>query len=84
MNNLLGALDVMLGRSGGLARMDLAANRVVWSFAGLALAGLIDLSALSLLYENLSEAKQAEVNKAFYVIDRLIIALIAYAASLFI
>jgi hypothetical protein len=83
MDNLGGAFDVLLGRASGLSRMDLTANGVVWSFAGLALAGLIDLSALSMLYENLPAAKQAEVSKLYYAFGRLITALIAYAASLF-
>ena len=83
MDNLGGALDVLLGRQSGLSRMDLTANGIVWSFAGLALAGLIDLSALSMLYESLSEAKRAEIGKAYYMIGRLLTALIAYAASMF-
>ena len=82
MDNLAGALDVMLGRASGLSRMDLTANGVVWSFSGLAIAGLIDLSALSHLYEHLTEAKQQEVSKAYYMIGRLLAALIAYAVSL--
>ncbi|MEP2629409.1 MAG: hypothetical protein ABJH33_10185 [Rhizobiaceae bacterium] len=83
MDNLGGVLDVMLGRASGLSRMDLSANGVIWSFAGLAIAGLIDLSALSMLYENLLEAKRAEVGKITYMIGRLFIALVAYGASMF-
>lgn len=83
MDNLGGAFDILLGRKSGLSRMDLTANGVVWSFSGLALAGLIDLSALSILYENLSEAKQQEISKLYYMVGRLIVALIAYGASMF-
>ena len=81
MENLAGVVDIMRGRTSGRNRIDLTANGIVWSFAGLAIAGLIDLSALSILYE--SGARNAEqVSKAFFMIGHLIVALFGYGASL--
>lgn len=82
MDNLAGALDVMLGRESGLKRIDFSNDGFTWSFAGLVLAGLVDVSALSLLYDNLPSSNGPNVGKVFFVFGHLVIALIAYVASL--
>ena len=82
MENLAGVMDIMRGRVTGRNRMDLSASGIGWSFAGLAVAGLIDISALSILYNASVMGADSSVGKGFFVFGHLIIALIGYAASL--
>jgi len=81
MENLAGVIDIMLGRTSGLSRIDLSASGIGWSFGGLAIAGLADMSALSMLYNGQAAQESMEVSKAFYVIGHLVVSLIGYAAS---
>lgn len=80
--NLRGAGDIMLGRESGLARMDLSSDGVVWSFVGLALAGLIDVSALSMLHNIQHSANPEALGKALFIAGHLVVALIGYGASM--
>ena len=82
IENLAGVMDVMLGRASGLNRIDLSSEGFWWSFAGVAIAGLVDTAALSLLYDNLPNQNSVTESKIFYVLGHLVIALIAYALSL--
>ncbi|MEP1206892.1 MAG: hypothetical protein ABJM29_11540 [Rhizobiaceae bacterium] len=81
MENLAGVIDIMLGRASGKSRMDLSAGGIGWSFAGLALAGLIDISALSMLYNGQVGTSSPPVSKGFFIFGHLTVALIAYLAS---
>lgn len=80
--NLAGAFDVMLGRAGGLGRIDLTRSGILWSFSGLILAGLIDMSALSMRYNQLLAKDLMDIGRVYYLTGYVIVALIAYAASL--
>ncbi len=80
---LLGVVDVMLGKQSGLSRMDLSQRGFWWSFSGIALAGLIDASAYSMSYASHRFADlAAPPAKLWFIFGSLIIALIAYIASL--
>ena len=78
MENLAGTIDIMLGRASGKSRIDLSANGIVLSFAGLVLAGLVDISALSILYNGQAAP---EVSKTYFIFGHLMVALIGYATS---
>ena len=80
--NLAGAFGIIRGRAGGLGRIDLSQSGIIWSFSGLVLAGLVDLSALSVRYNQLSAMGLLEVDRFHYLAGNLIVSLIAYAASL--
>jgi len=82
LENLAGVVDIMLGRSRGLARIDLSPSGILWSFWGLALSGLMDLSVLSLRYNQMSVPTPPDIGKIHYMFGYTIVALIAYAASL--
>ena len=77
-----GVIDIMLGRTSGLSRIDLTTTGFWTSFAALALAGLFDASALSLLYDRSDPQNAAANGKLFYIVGHLAITLIAYGASL--
>ncbi len=80
--NLAGVIDVMLGRASGMSRIDLSSRGIGWSFAGLAIAGLIDIAAISILYNAQTISASREIGKLYFVFGHLVIALIGYAASL--
>ena len=83
MDNLKGALDVMLGRESGMKRIDLSGDGFWWSFAGLGLTALIDASALSMSYGTRGIAELANApGKPYFVFGNLTIAMIGYAASM--
>lgn len=79
MENLAGVIDIMLGRTSGRTRIDRSTSGIGWSFGGLAIAGLVDMSALSILYNSQSSL---QVSKSFFVFAHVGIALISYAASM--
>ena len=82
MENLAGVIDIMLGRPSGRARLDLSARGIGWSFGGLALAGLVDMSALSILYNVQAPQISSQIGKSFFIFGHIFIALIGYAASI--
>lgn len=83
MENLSGALDVMFGNNGGLSRIDQSTDGFWWSFAGLGLAGLIDVSALAMRYGSFHAQVMADPpGKIWFIIASLAIALIAYGAGM--
>ena len=82
MENLCGTGEVMLGRKSGLSRIDRSYEGFVWSFSGLFLAGLIDISALSMLHNIYVSANTASLGKFAFVLGHLVTAFIGYAASL--
>ena len=94
VENLAGALDIMLGRQSGLSRIDLSSHGFAWSFSGLVLAGLIDTSVLSMLYdERVAQAVQVaqsgiaassvvEVGRLYFLLGHLLVALFSYGASM--
>lgn len=82
MENLIGAIDVMLGRESGLKRMDCSNAGFLVSFAGLLLAGLIDASALSLIHGPRFALQDAPEGKLYFILGSLLVSLIAYGASL--
>ncbi len=82
IENLAGVIDVMLGRSSGISRIDLSTEGIGWSFAGLAIAGLVDTSTLSILHNGQTIQASQQISKFYFVFGHLVIALIGYAASL--
>lgn len=82
IENLTGALDVMLGRADGMRRLDLSTSGILWSFSALAMAGLIDISALSMLHNNIASQAQPMISKTYYISGHLVVAVIGYAASM--
>lgn len=82
LDNLAGAFDIMMGRSAGRQKMDFSASGIWWSFCGLILAGLLDISALSMLYNSQVAQASAETSKMTFILGRLFVAFIGYAASL--
>ena len=82
MDNLSGALDIMLGRASGMAKIDHSATGFWMSFWGIVLMVLIDASALSLVYNvSPTAANEAGVSKSVYMVVRLCIAVLGYGAS---
>ena len=80
---LLGVVDVMFGRKSGLSRVDLTQQGFWWSFFGIALTGLIDASAYSMSFATHQFAdSSAPPAKIWFILGSLLIALIAYGASM--
>ena len=82
MENLYGTGEVMLGRESGLSRIDCSFEGFIWSFSGLVLAGLIDVSALSMLHNIYVSANTVSLGKFAFVFGHLVTALMGYVASL--
>ena len=82
MDNLSGSLDIMLGRETGMAKIDHSAAGFWFSFWGIVLMLLIDMSGLSMIYNgSLEAAKEDAYSKPVYVALRLFIGLLGYGAS---
>ncbi|MEN0040950.1 MAG: hypothetical protein AAF764_06395 [Pseudomonadota bacterium] len=89
VENLRGATEIMFAKPSGLARMDLSATGFVASFAALAIAGLIDASALSIRHGSISERLIAadlplEWSAVGYIVANLVTALASYGVSILI
>ena len=80
--NLSGAIDVMFARDSGLSRIDSSSDGFYWSFCALLIAGLLDATALSLLFDGSTNDDVRKVGKSYFVFGHLIVALIGYGASL--
>lgn len=92
--NLAGVLDIMLGRKSGMSRIDLTSQGFVWSFFGLVIAGLIDVSVLLMLYDErvlqamrvaqsgIAASSVLETGRFYFIVGHLLVALISYGASM--
>lgn len=83
MDNLKGAVAVMLGQESGLRRMDLTAHGFAWSFSGLLLTALIDISGLSALHANaVASGDVTDISKPAFIAGKLFASSIAYLAAM--
>ncbi|MDD9909089.1 MAG: hypothetical protein OXR62_05280 [Ahrensia sp.] len=80
--NLLGAVDIMLGRERGLERIDISERGFLWSFSALILVLLIDMPALSLMYDHISQTAVSISSKPVYMFGKLLAAAVAYVAAM--
>ncbi len=80
--NFAGTIDIMLGRSTGLKRIDLSKGGFFWSFSALLITGFVDMASLSLLFNGFSEQQQLAVSKFYFVFGKLLVAMMGYLASL--
>ncbi|MEL6948080.1 MAG: hypothetical protein AAFO73_10650 [Pseudomonadota bacterium] len=81
--NLIGAVDVMLGRDRGMQRMDLTPDGFWKSFWGLLLALLLDAFAFGLFYPLFAERMdEAAPSRFVFIFGSLIASFIGYAAAM--
>lgn len=81
-DNITGTWDVMLARPQGLSKVDASSDGVLFSFAGLVVAGLVDASVLSLRHGPLAAAGALDVAKPAFMAGSLFSAFFAYALSM--
>ncbi|EFL89857.1 hypothetical protein [Ahrensia sp. R2A130] len=89
VENIRGAIEIMLAKPSGLSRMDLSAAGFAISFAALLIAGLIDASAYSIRYGSIdaqlaAEGLPVEWSALGYILSSLIIGLASYGVSVLI
>jgi len=81
--NLSGAFDLLLNREQGLEKLDLSADGFWESFKGLALAGVIDLIALMIIFNTRSSGAENAGQSAFtFALTALAIALTSYLVAM--
>lgn len=82
LDNLTGAVQIMLGREDGLNRIDRSPDAFWWSFAALLLAAMIDIALLSALFKTLFEGATDPPSKGAHIAVKMLAALAAYTASM--
>ena len=76
-DNFGGAMDIMLGRAEGMDRINRTPAGVYWSFGALMLTSLLDMSALSVIY-NVNFVISGDAVKT----DKSVVVLVSFCASM--